>query len=180
MDCSDCYFRMAPSPISCWSSIAERFLYRAARDHRSIRRKLKTYYDGWRAQRHLEQFAIKEMRVLTVTRSRLDSMAKRASSDGGPASGVAPTARRTSESHWCRLKMRCWINWAKVGIRPIAATSSVTRMRGWDREGRDLWTLFQKSGASSSGDTSGPRLGVPPDERPNSRQPRVDVISDSC
>jgi hypothetical protein len=31
---------------------------------------LKTYYDGWRAQRHLEQFGVKQMRVLTVTRSR--------------------------------------------------------------------------------------------------------------
>jgi len=39
-------------------------------DHRSIRRKLKTYYDGWRTQRHLEQFGVKQMRVLTVTRSR--------------------------------------------------------------------------------------------------------------
>lgn len=38
-------------------------------DHRSIRRKLKTYYDGWRAQRHVEQFGIKQMRVLTVTSS---------------------------------------------------------------------------------------------------------------
>ena len=34
-------------------------------DHRSIRRKLKTYYDGWRAQRHVEQFGVKQMRVLT-------------------------------------------------------------------------------------------------------------------
>lgn len=39
-------------------------------DHRSIRRKLKTYYDGWRAQRHVEQFGIKQMRVLTVTSSQ--------------------------------------------------------------------------------------------------------------
>lgn len=38
-------------------------------DHRSIRRKLKTYYDGWRAQRHIEQFGIKQMRVLTITSS---------------------------------------------------------------------------------------------------------------
>lgn len=38
-------------------------------DHRSIRRKLKTYYDGWRAQRHLKQFGLKQMRVLTVTSS---------------------------------------------------------------------------------------------------------------
>lgn len=38
-------------------------------DHRSIRRKLKTYYDGWRAQRHVEQFGLKQMRVLTITSS---------------------------------------------------------------------------------------------------------------
>lgn len=43
---------------------------RSREDHRSIRRKLKTYYDGWRAQRHLEQFGVKQMRVLTVTSSR--------------------------------------------------------------------------------------------------------------
>jgi len=43
---------------------------RSAGDHRSFRRKLKTYYDGWRAQRHLEQFGVKQMRVLTVTTSR--------------------------------------------------------------------------------------------------------------
>lgn len=43
---------------------------RSGNDHRSIRRKLKTYYDGWRAQRHLEQFGVKQMRVLTVTSSR--------------------------------------------------------------------------------------------------------------
>ena len=38
-------------------------------DHRSIRRKLKTYLDGWRAQRHVEQFGVRQMRVLTVTSS---------------------------------------------------------------------------------------------------------------
>lgn len=43
---------------------------RRAGDHRSIRRKFKTYYDGWRAQRHVEQFGIKQMRVATVTSSR--------------------------------------------------------------------------------------------------------------
>jgi hypothetical protein len=43
---------------------------RSGGDHRSIRRKLKTYYDGWRAQRHLEQFGVKQMRVLTITNSR--------------------------------------------------------------------------------------------------------------
>jgi hypothetical protein len=43
---------------------------RSGEDHRSIRRKLKTYYDGWRAQRHLEQFGVKQMRVLTITSSQ--------------------------------------------------------------------------------------------------------------
>jgi hypothetical protein len=38
-------------------------------DHRSIRRKFKTYYDGWRAERHVEQFGLKQMRVLTITSS---------------------------------------------------------------------------------------------------------------
>ncbi len=42
---------------------------RSGEDHRSIRRKLKTYFDGWRAQRHIEQFDVKQMRVLTVTSS---------------------------------------------------------------------------------------------------------------
>src|SRR5208282_6271783 len=42
---------------------------RSGGDHRSIQRKLKTYYDGWRAERHLEQFGVKQMRVLTVTSS---------------------------------------------------------------------------------------------------------------
>jgi len=43
---------------------------RSGEDHRSIRRKLKTYYDGWRAERHVEQFGVKQMRVLTVTSSK--------------------------------------------------------------------------------------------------------------
>ena len=43
---------------------------RSGGDHRSIRRKLKTYYGGWRAQRHIEQFGVKQMRVLTVTSSQ--------------------------------------------------------------------------------------------------------------
>jgi hypothetical protein len=43
---------------------------RSGEDHRSIRRKLRTYHDGWRAQRHLEQFGVKQMRVLTVTSSQ--------------------------------------------------------------------------------------------------------------
>ncbi len=43
---------------------------RSGGDHRSIRRKLKTYYDGWRAQRHIEQFGVKQMRVLTITSSQ--------------------------------------------------------------------------------------------------------------
>jgi protein involved in plasmid replication-relaxation len=43
---------------------------RSGEDHRSIRRKLRTYYDGWRAERHLEQFGVKQMRVLTITSSQ--------------------------------------------------------------------------------------------------------------
>jgi hypothetical protein len=43
---------------------------RSGGDHRSIHRKFKTYYDGWRAQRHVEQFGLKQMRVLTVTSSQ--------------------------------------------------------------------------------------------------------------
>ena len=37
--------------------------------HRSIARKLATYYEGWRANRHVEQFGVKQMRVLIVTES---------------------------------------------------------------------------------------------------------------
>ena len=44
-------------------------IFRRGGDHRSIRRKWKTYYDGWRAQRHVEQFGLKQMRVLTITSS---------------------------------------------------------------------------------------------------------------
>ena len=32
-----------------------------------IARKLATYYEGWRAGRHVEQFGVKQMRVLIVT-----------------------------------------------------------------------------------------------------------------
>lgn len=39
-------------------------------DHRSIRRKLQTYYDGWRAERHIQQFGLKQMRALTITNSK--------------------------------------------------------------------------------------------------------------
>jgi hypothetical protein len=42
---------------------------RSGNDHRSIRRKLQTYYDGWRANRHEIQFGMKQVRVLTVTSS---------------------------------------------------------------------------------------------------------------
>jgi len=38
-------------------------------DHRSITRKLATYWEGWRANRHVEQFGVKQMRVLMVTES---------------------------------------------------------------------------------------------------------------
>ncbi len=42
---------------------------RTSGDHRSIRRKLETYYEGWRAQRHAEQFGIENVRVLFLTSS---------------------------------------------------------------------------------------------------------------
>jgi hypothetical protein len=38
-------------------------------DHRSIARKLDIYYQGWRAGRHVEQFGLKQLRVLFVTES---------------------------------------------------------------------------------------------------------------
>jgi Replication-relaxation len=38
-------------------------------DHRSIARKLATYYEGWRIGRHVQQFGVKQMRVLVVTES---------------------------------------------------------------------------------------------------------------
>jgi hypothetical protein len=44
-------------------------IHRSAFDHRSIARKLTTYYEGWRANRHVEQFGVKQLRVLFVTES---------------------------------------------------------------------------------------------------------------
>lgn len=44
-------------------------IVRNSLDHRSIARKLATYYEGWRANRHVEQFGVKQMRVLIVTES---------------------------------------------------------------------------------------------------------------
>ena len=45
-------------------------------DHRSIARKLATYYEGWRIGRHVEQFGVKQMRVLMLTSSaaRMNNM----------------------------------------------------------------------------------------------------------
>lgn len=42
-------------------------IVRNSLDHRSIARKLATYYEGWRAGRHVEQFGVKQVRVLMVT-----------------------------------------------------------------------------------------------------------------
>jgi hypothetical protein len=39
-------------------------------DHRSVARKFRSYFDGRRAGRHVEQFGFKQMRVATVTNSR--------------------------------------------------------------------------------------------------------------
>jgi hypothetical protein len=44
-------------------------IVRNSLDHRSIARKLATYYEGWRVNRHVEQFGVKQMRVLLVTES---------------------------------------------------------------------------------------------------------------
>src|ERR1043166_8047600 len=44
-------------------------LLRNTESHRSIRRKLETYIEGWRAGRHLQQFGLKNLRVLVVTSS---------------------------------------------------------------------------------------------------------------
>jgi hypothetical protein len=44
-------------------------IVRNSLDHRSIMRKLATYYEGWRTGRHVEQFGVKQMRVLVVTES---------------------------------------------------------------------------------------------------------------
>lgn len=42
---------------------------RRGADHRSIRRKLQTYYDGWLANRHQTQLGMKQVRVAMVTSS---------------------------------------------------------------------------------------------------------------
>lgn len=51
-------------------------IVRNSKDHRSISRKLAAYYHGWRAERHVEQFGVKQVRVLTVTNSaaRVENM----------------------------------------------------------------------------------------------------------
>jgi hypothetical protein len=51
-------------------------IVRNSKDHRSITRKLATYYHGWRTERHDEQFGVKQVRVLTVTNSavRVENM----------------------------------------------------------------------------------------------------------
>lgn len=43
---------------------------------KNIRYKLATYYDGWKAQHHVEQFGVKQVRVLMVTNSakRVENM----------------------------------------------------------------------------------------------------------
>lgn len=51
---------------------------RRGSDHRSIRRKLQTYYDGWCMGRHEAQFGVKQVRVAFVTTSvqRVEHMLK--------------------------------------------------------------------------------------------------------
>jgi hypothetical protein len=43
---------------------------RRGKDRTSMARKLATYWDGWKAGRHVEQFGVKQLRVLTVTSSK--------------------------------------------------------------------------------------------------------------
>ena len=49
---------------------------RASSDHRSIRRKLEAYYEGWRTRRHVEQLGFENVRVLFLTTSptRVENM----------------------------------------------------------------------------------------------------------
>lgn len=44
--------------------------YGTAAWRKNIEYKLRTYYEGWRASRHVEQFGVKQLRVLWVTSSR--------------------------------------------------------------------------------------------------------------
>lgn len=50
--------------------------YGTAAWRKNIEYKLRTYYEGWRANRHVEQFGVKQLRVLWVTSSpaRLENM----------------------------------------------------------------------------------------------------------
>ena len=45
-------------------------IVRNSLDHRSITRKLATYWEGWKARQHETQFGVKQMRVAMVTSSR--------------------------------------------------------------------------------------------------------------
>ncbi|WP_164933902.1 replication-relaxation family protein [Bradyrhizobium guangzhouense] len=45
--------------------------YGTAAWRKNIEFKLRTYYEGWRADRHVEQFGVKQLRVLWVTSSRV-------------------------------------------------------------------------------------------------------------
>jgi hypothetical protein len=49
---------------------------RSVSTHRSITRKLSTYIEGWRTGRHLQQFGLSNLRVITVTNSavRMENM----------------------------------------------------------------------------------------------------------
>lgn len=44
-------------------------IVRNSLDHRSLARKLATYWEGWKAKRHEAQFGVKQVRVLFVTES---------------------------------------------------------------------------------------------------------------
>ncbi len=51
-------------------------IVRRGKNHRSIAHKLAVYYHGWRTERHVEQFGVKQVRILTVTSSveRVENM----------------------------------------------------------------------------------------------------------
>ncbi len=72
---------------------------RSTSDHRSIRRKLEIYYDGWRARRHIDQLGIQNVRVMFLTSSppRVEHMLAAVDNiTGGNGSGFFLFADRQS------------------------------------------------------------------------------------
>jgi hypothetical protein len=58
-------------PVRRNGASAEEIVEGNRRVRTSYRHKLATYYHGWRQRRHVEQFNIEQLRVLTVTTSAL-------------------------------------------------------------------------------------------------------------